>query len=145
MSGNRTSEGGWKEFRPSKTMWFWSSVGVVLATIFVGFGWGGWVTGGNAQQMADEAADEARAQLVADVCVERYVSSEGFAERLVKLKEASSWDREEMIEKGEWMKLPGIEDPSATAADLCAEELAGMKVPEQPTAETAESDSEKTG
>lgn len=145
MAGNRTGESGWKEFRPSKTMWFWSSVGVVLATIFVGFGWGGWVTGGKAQQMAEEAAEKARAQLVADVCVERYVSSEGFAGRLAKLKEGNSWDREEMIEKGGWTKLPGIEDPIGEAADLCGNELAGMKVPEQPAAETAESESEKTG
>lgn len=146
MAGNRTgSEGNWKEFRPSKTTWFWSSVGVVIATIVVGFGWGGWVTGGSAQQMAEEAADKARAELIANVCVERYVSADGFAERLAKLKEGNSWDREEMIEEGGWTKLAGIEDSGEEAADLCGNELAGMKVPEQPAAETAESEPEKTG
>lgn len=146
MTDNRgRTEGGWKAFRPSKTMWFWSSVGVFLATIFVGFGWGGWVTGGTAQQMAEEATDKARAQLVADICVHRYVSSEGFANRLVKLKEANSWDREDLIAEGEWTKLPGIEEPVENAADLCAGELAGMEVPNDPPAQTTEVDGEATG
>lgn len=146
MSGNRTgSEGNWKEFRPTKTMWFWSSVGVVIATIVVGFGWGGWVTGGTAEQMAEEAADKARAELIANVCVERYVSSEGFAERLAKLKEGNTWDREDMIEEGGWTKLPGIEEPGDEAADLCGNKLAEMEVPEQPASGTAKDESENTG
>lgn len=144
MAGSENdNEGGWKQFRPSKTMWFWSSVVVVFATIFMGFGWGGWITGGKARHMADEAADKARAQLVADVCVERYVNSGGFAGRLAKLKEGNAWDRQEMIEKGDWLELPGIENPSDNAADLCVNELVSMEMPGQ--SETTASESEKNG
>ena len=56
----------WKEYRPSKRVWFWSCAGCVVATLLMGFGWGGWVTGGTAAQMAADAAAGARAQLGSD-------------------------------------------------------------------------------
>ena len=31
------SKGGWGDCRPSKTMWFWSCVACVVATIVIGF------------------------------------------------------------------------------------------------------------
>lgn len=129
----------WKAFHPSKTMWFWSSVGIVLATIIVGFGWGGWVGGGTAKEMAEEAATEARAQLVAGVCVQRFVNSDGFVDRLTKLKKADSWDREDLIKKGEWASLPGMEEPVENAADLCASDLADMSVPTRPESGVSDS------
>lgn len=131
----------WNEFRPSKTLWFWSAAGVAVATIVLGFTVGGWVTGGTAQEMAENAVDEARAQLVANVCVEKFVSSEQFASQLTALKETSSWDRDSMIADGGWTTLPGLEDAVGGAADLCAERLAEMEVPEvKPVAETMSGD-----
>lgn len=146
MNGKRTSnEGGWQAFQPSKSMWLCSSIGVAVVTMFIGFGWGGWVTSGTAQQMVDEAAHKARARLIAGVCVERYVSSEGFAVRLAKLKEGSRWDREEQIEEGNWTKLPGIEDPVDEATDICVDELVGMKIPDKSASEPADGEPDKTG
>lgn len=128
----------WKTYRPSKTLWFWSSVGIVIATMIIGFSWGGWVSGSTARFLAADAAKDARAQLVASVCVQRYVSGDRFASRLATLKEASSWDREDLIAKGTWTDLPGIEEPVANAADLCASRLAEMDAPETPVSETTE-------
>ena len=36
------------DYRPSKTVLFWSCAGCVAATMIIGFTWGGWVTGGTA-------------------------------------------------------------------------------------------------
>ena len=43
----------WTAYRPSKAVWFWSCVGCVVATLIVGFTWGGWVTGSTARQNVD--------------------------------------------------------------------------------------------
>ena len=59
----------WEAYRPTKGVWLWTSAGCIVATIVVGFAWGGWVTGGTATSMASDAADGARAQLAAMVCV----------------------------------------------------------------------------
>ena len=47
MANNQTVGRRWESYRPSKGIWFWSCVACVAATIVIGFGWGGWVTGGN--------------------------------------------------------------------------------------------------
>jgi hypothetical protein len=53
----------WTDYQPTKGIWFWSCAGCVVATILVGFAWGGWVTGGSAERMVSDAANGARAQL----------------------------------------------------------------------------------
>jgi hypothetical protein len=67
MSENQTLSQRWENYRPSKTLWFWSAAGVAVATMIIGFTAGGWTTGGNAAIMAERAAQDARAELVATV------------------------------------------------------------------------------
>lgn len=141
----------WEEFRPSKTLWLWSCVGFVIATMVVGFTVGGWVTGGTAREMAENAAEKARAHLVASVCVEKFVTGNQFADRLVALKAADSWDRDNLITDGGWVTLAGMEEPLGDAADLCAQQLADMEVPEEapvaatPAVDSATSDAPAVG
>lgn len=117
------------DFRPSKTLWFWSSAGCVVLTMILGFTMGGWVTGGTAAEMAENARENGRAQLAADVCVARFKSSDGFAASLAKLKEESSWSRDDFVTEGGWVTLSGVEDPVDGAAELCAAALAEMDAP----------------
>lgn len=117
----------WQDFRPSKTMLFWSCVGCVILTMIVGFTWGGWVTGGTAQEMAEEAAEQGRAKLAAAVCVEQFLTSPNAGAQLASLKETDSWKQDSFIEEGGWATLPGMEDPVSDAAELCANQLAGME------------------
>jgi len=118
---------GWSSFRPSKTLWFWSIVGASVLTTIVGFTWGGWVTSGRASTMAELAVRNARANLVADMCVHNFVSSSDAAENLKALKAKSSWQREDFIKDGGWTTIAGINDPVANAADTCAAHLLNMK------------------
>src|SRR3546814_985280 len=61
----------WGDFRPSKTMLLWSCVVCIGLTMLLGFTWGGWVTGETAKEMTESAAEDARAELAAAVCVDR--------------------------------------------------------------------------
>lgn len=119
----------WHDYNPSKATLFWACVGSVVLTLIVGFTWGGWVTGGTAAQMAKQAAEEARASLVATVCVERFLNAEDARAKLASLKETNRWQRDDFIEEGGWLKLAGLEGPVTGAADLCAERLAEMEIP----------------
>ena len=141
MSDQKGLAQRWEEFRPTKGLWLWSCVGFVIATMVVGFTFGGWVTAGTAQEMVENATEETRAQLVASVCVEKFVNSDQFSDRLTVLKAADSWDRDNLIEDGGWVQLVGMDEPVSDAADLCAERLAEMEVPEEaPIAATPAAD-----
>src|SRR5579872_4521168 len=76
----------WQDYRPSKSLWFWSCVACVVATMVVGFHWGGWVTGGTADDMAQSAGKKARAELAASLCVNRFESSADATTQLAALK-----------------------------------------------------------
>jgi hypothetical protein len=120
---------GWNEYRPSKAVWFWSCAGCVVLTMIVGFTWGGWVTGGSAEQMAATAREDGRAELAAAVCVEKFLGAPDAAIKLAELKEQSQWQRDGYIEEGGWVTLVGLEEPVEGAADVCAEQLAEMELP----------------
>jgi len=110
-------------YRPSKGLWAWSCIGCVVATMAVGFIWGGWVTGGSARKMAADAADGARSEVVAALCVDRFNAAADSAVQLDALKKVSSWGRRDFIEKGGWMAMPGKPGAMTQAASLCADQL----------------------
>lgn len=129
MSDNKTIFKRFEDFRPSKGQWLGSCIAVFVATLIVGFSVGGWVTGGTAQELAANAAQEARAQLVASVCVENFADSNQFAKHLTSLKAADSWDRSDIITDAGWVMLPGMGESADAAAELCAERLVAMEIP----------------
>lgn len=126
----------WNDFRPTKTLWFWSCAGSVALTMVVGFTVGGWVTGGTATEMAEDARDKGRMELAANVCVARFTDSDDFATTLANLKAESTWSRDDFVTDGGWVKLDGVKDPVSGAAELCAETLAEMEAPAPAKAST---------
>ena len=131
-----------QEYQVSKTVLFWSCAGsIVLATV-VGFSWGGWTTGGSAQDMADEAAADARQELAAVVCVDRFMAAQDADVQLTALKEiTSSYAQSKFVQDGGWAVIvpaSSTADRKATAtasaddrktAGLCAAELAKREIP----------------
>ena len=113
----------WEAYRPTKGVWFWSCAGCIVATIVVGFAWGGWVMGTTAERMASDAAGTARAQLAATACVTLFNQGPDAVAQLAALKNASSYQRGEIIAKGGWVTMPGSTDPVRGAADICVEKL----------------------
>ena len=119
----------WDELQPSKTVLAWACVATVAATLVVGFGWGGWVTGGTARAMADDAAAEGRGQLAAAICAESFMTASDAAVQLVALKEIdSSYQQRRFVQDGGWAVMPGSDSPDRRAVELCAEDLAKREV-----------------
>jgi hypothetical protein len=123
MTGIASLKQRWETFQATKTQLFWACAGCVVAAVAVGFIWGGWVTGGTANQMAAKAASEARAQLAASVCVDRFAKGPDAIAQLATLKGSDSWKRDSFIEAGGWANLGGQDKPVAGAASLCAQLL----------------------
>ncbi|MET3596125.1 hypothetical protein ABID26_005542 [Mesorhizobium shonense] len=126
MENNQTLSQRFDEYRPSKTLWFWSVVGVSVLTMIVGFTAGGWTTAGTASEMAKTSAIKARAELVANLCVEKFITASNASANLTKLKGTSSYRRDSFISDGGWVKLAGLKKDAPGAADLCADKLAAM-------------------
>ena len=112
-------------YRPSKSMLGWSCVICVIATMIVGFAWGGWVTGSTAEAMATKAAQGANAQLAATLCAAQFKHGADADVQLAALTKLDSWQRADFIKKGGWDALPGMKDPVTGSAELCAKQLTG--------------------
>lgn len=119
----------WENYRASKSMLFWSCAGCAVATMIVGFSWGGWVTGGTADKMSTAAATSARAELAASMCVTRFMGGPDMTAQLTALRASSTWNRNELLDKAGWTTPPGIDKPVQGAGDLCATRLLEAKAP----------------
>lgn len=117
----------WHDYRPTKGVWAWSCIACIVLTMIVGFGWGGWVTGGTAETMVSQATKDARQNLVANLCVSRFVASAGADASFAELKEASTYERDDLVEEGGWATIDGLKKQVSGAVDLCAERIAAME------------------
>ncbi len=115
----------WEEYRASKATVFWSCVAVSILTMVIGFTWGGWVTGGTAQEMTQEA----RRNLAATFCVNRFMADANAGSHYTEFMETSDWQRDEFIHDGGWATMPTLDRPLAGIADLCADKLAKVEMP----------------
>ena len=97
-------------------------------TAFAGFYWGGWVTGGGAQAMAQKSATEAKVAALGPVCADNFKRSAQASDNFAELKKAAyQWDRSKIIEKGGWATAPGGSTPDSAVATACAELLGAIK------------------
>ena len=98
-----------------------------VATTFIGFYWGGWVTGGTAWKMAQQDATDAVVAALAPICVDKFQRSASAPENLIELnKIIYVWDRDVFIEKGGWATMPGATSPDTAVARACAEMLINL-------------------
>jgi hypothetical protein len=101
----------------------WGAVGGAVALAFIGFTWGGWVTGATAEQKARQMATSAVVTALAPICVDKFQKNAGADANLVELKKISSWQQGSYVEKGGWATLPGSTSPDSAVARACAELL----------------------
>ena len=90
--------------------------GAVMAMI-IGFAWGGWTTAGTTQAMAKEAVLASQAA----ICVAQFMKQPIPDDKLKALREVSSYQRADVIEKGGWDKMPGHEKAEWGVARACAD------------------------
>src|SRR4249920_1783885 len=98
----------------------WGLVGGAAVAMIVGFGWGGWVTGGTVKTKTDEAVLASRAA----ICVAQFMRAPNHDQELKAFEERDSWKRSELIEKGGWDKMPGQAEASGPVAEACAKGIA---------------------
>jgi hypothetical protein len=122
-----------EQYRASKAALFWACAGSVIVATIVGFSWGGWVTGGSAREMAEDSAAQARQELAAVVCVDRFMAAPDVGVQLAALKGMErSYQQGKFVEDGGWAIIVPASSPTdykaradhREAAGLCAEELA---------------------
>ncbi len=102
-----------------------AAVGAVALAV-VGFTWGGWVTGGTAKEMA---ADQAKLEVIAalvPICIQQSSQDPQVVETLAQLREASSYQRSDMLMKAGWATMPGSSEPNRNVAKACIKVLAAQ-------------------
>ena len=97
---NQTLSQRFQQYRASKAALFWACAGSAIVATIVGFSWGGWVTGGSAREMAEDAAAQARQELAAVVCVDRFMAAPDAGVQLTALQEITSLLRAGQVRRG---------------------------------------------
>ena len=127
MADNKSLGRRFSTYRGSKTMIFWSCAGCIVATLILGFTWGGWMTASTARKAVSQASYDARADMAAAICVSRFGSSPDHIANLAALKGTDTWKRDDYIVKGGWLKIDGLDGDISGASSLCAQRLIEAK------------------
>jgi hypothetical protein len=98
-----------------------------LATVIIGFNWGGWMLESTAKQMAEKSANSAVVAVLAPMCADKFRQASDSTLNMVELKKISSWMQDSYIEKGGWATFPGTTSPERGVAQACANLLTALK------------------
>ena len=118
-----TRQQRWSKARPTKQTLVWFCLGSVVVALIIGFGFGGWVTGGTAQDMAVESAEGAVVDRLAPICVYQFNQDPEKDQKLEELKELSSRLRNEYVAEQGWATIPGEKEPDSQVARECTRQL----------------------
>ena len=106
----------------------WGAAAGAIVVAILGFTWGGWMTTGAANKLADERADLAVVAVLTPLCVESFQQNANATANLVALKKLSStWEQGDFLEKGGFATRPGGASPDYVLARACAEKLVQAK------------------
>ena len=98
-----------------------------LATVVIGFNWGGWMLESTAKQMAEKSANSAVVTVLAPMCADKFRQASDSTLNMAELKKVSSWMQDSYIEKGGWATFPGATSPERGVAQACANLLTALK------------------
>ena len=102
---------------------FWSAIGGAIVLAIIGFKWGGWVTGGTAQAMAEEMAVKAVVDRLTPICVAQFNQDPEKDQKLKELKKTDFWERDSYVEKQGWATMPTDKKPDRKVAAECASQI----------------------
>ena len=103
-----------------------------VASIVIGFGWGGWVTGATANKLAAEQASTAVVTVLTPICVEKFMQNGAAKENLAALRMISTnWEQGQYLEKGGFATRPGAVSSDYQLARACATKLIEAKAASQ--------------
>jgi hypothetical protein len=103
-----------------------------VASMVIGFSWGGWMTGGNANKLAAEQSDSAVVAALTPICVEKFLQNSDAQDNLAALKKISSnWEQGDYLQKGGYATRPGATSSDYQLGRACAEKLVLAKTAAQ--------------
>jgi hypothetical protein len=96
-----------------------------IALAVVGFNWGGWVTGGTADKLAEGRADKAVASALAPVCIAQFTKAPNAPATLKTFKALNTWEQGDYVGKGGWAMMPGstAKEPNSQVVSACVDAL----------------------
>ena len=94
------------------------AVAGAVATMVVGFYWGGWSLGSTADRMAKERSELAVVAALAPVCADKFRALPDAAAKQAALSKVDSWKRRDEFPK-ELVTLPGESYPNTALVDAC--------------------------
>jgi hypothetical protein len=97
-----------------------------VATMVVGFYWGGWSLGSTAEKMAKERSELAVITALAPVCADKFRALPDAEAKKAALSKAETWKRRDEFPK-EFVTLPGESYPSTGLVDACSTLLLAPK------------------
>jgi hypothetical protein len=86
-----------------------------VATIAIGFIWGGWVTEGTARSMNAMAESSGRMSVLVPMCVAQFTAADG---AVAKFKAASSYSKDSVV--GDFVKTVATTNMDYSFAKACA-------------------------
>jgi hypothetical protein len=100
----------------------WGAAAGAAALAVVGFTWGGWTTGSNAEAMALKRSQAAVVAVLTPICIQRFQANANAPVKLAELKNIGvSWLRRDYVVNGGWATFG--QERSFELADACAEAL----------------------
>ena len=113
----------------------WGLVGGAIGAMIVGFVWGGWVTGGTADEMVSAGAESAIVQAFTPLCV---VRAQEQPEQIALLMEENSYQHDDFVIEAGWVANVN-EDFQTEVARACALAIVeAMEVETEPAAVAAD-------
>jgi len=97
-----------------------------IATVVIGFGWGGWTLGSTAKENEVKGTAAALVAVLAPICADKFRQADGASANMVELKKTSSWQQDAYIVKGGWATFPGVTAPDRSVAQACANLLTAL-------------------
>lgn len=107
--------------------WFkpgaWGFVGGGIATMIIGFNWGGWSTSSSADRVATDRSHAAVVAALVPVCLEKSKADPARVKKISALKAlTSSYDQRDALLKDGWATV-GESEANREVADACAAQL----------------------
>jgi hypothetical protein len=94
-----------------------------LATVVIGFNWGGWTLESTAKQTAVKDTSSALVAVLAPMCADKFRNASDATVAMAEFKKVSSWQQDSFIQKGGWATFPGMGSPDLAIAQACAKLL----------------------
>lgn len=85
----------------------------------VGFNWGGWVTGGTAQDRAMAMSRDDVVAAMVPVCLDMARTDPGRVAKLATIRAASTYQRRDALMDAGWATVPGTSEPDRDIAQDC--------------------------